>query len=330
VREEQIPEPRRQQCAKLVGETAFGFAVLFNIKGVARPGAQTPIAKRFDLSQSCLALRKLGYTFSYLRNLPKEPLGDLMDDSHQQFSRYGIMDTNSKTTPFRERAANLSLPRALFASSVVKFLEANGNDKNAALFACFVFYTIENARELIALTSAACFANVGKLPPGGRRRPLPPSTDGQAHELCALDAVVKRCVPAGCAVLQVIHKLCVSVSINHYYRSGWNEDRFQKCVQDPEEQDGFFATCFGACSRVRDDATGKLGKILIEICDAVAAVCLARAVTAQVVVDSGFDVDALLTTTRTLAAQNLAGRRPAGFRGRAPKAVCSTSFERSR
>jgi hypothetical protein len=36
-------------------------------------------------------------------------------------------------------------------SFVVKFLEASGNDQNAALFVCFILYEIENSKELIAV-----------------------------------------------------------------------------------------------------------------------------------------------------------------------------------
>jgi HrpA-like RNA helicase len=159
VQEEPIPEMYCNERAKLVGQTNDGLAILIGIKNAVRPKSEIPEVKRLDFSRSCLRLWRLNYRFSDLQNLPDEPQPQLMSDCKEQFRRYGILDERGVKTPFGDCVVKFSFFLPLFAASVVKFLEACGNDRNAALFACFIFYGIENSKELIAIPTATCFVN---------------------------------------------------------------------------------------------------------------------------------------------------------------------------
>jgi hypothetical protein len=159
VQEEPFPAIHFEEWAKLVGQTDNGLAILIGVKDIVRPKSQKPEVKRLDLSRSCLRLWRLNYRFTDLQNLPNEPLPELMSDCQAQFWRYGIMDDKGAKTHFGDQVLKFSFFRPLFAASVAKFLEASADDKNAALFACFIFYAIENSKELIAVPTADCFVN---------------------------------------------------------------------------------------------------------------------------------------------------------------------------
>jgi hypothetical protein len=73
-----------------------------------------------------------------------------MEDCRRQFVTYGITDQADNLTPFGAQVLKCAFLPPLFAASVAKFGEANGNDRNAMLFGCLVFYAIEYARELIS------------------------------------------------------------------------------------------------------------------------------------------------------------------------------------
>jgi hypothetical protein len=172
--------------------------------------------------------------------------------------------------------------------------------------------------QFLWLGRSAFAVRVEKVDAAQTRHPLPATIDDQSYQPCALDAVVRRCVPAAAPATSVVHVPCVCVTIVHFRSSGMKKERFEAAVDSLQEQYGFFVVCKDAYQATTADAA-RLGEMSLEVCDHVVAVSLAQAVTAQIPVDSGFDSDALLMSTRTLAAQNFAARRPAGYTGPEPR-----------
>jgi hypothetical protein len=71
--------------------------------------------------------------------------------------------------------------------------------------------------------------------------------------------------------------------------------------------------------RIGRPKTGKIGEMSLEVCDFIVGVSLAQLIAEEIPVDVGFDSNALLHSTRTMALQNMTARRPEGHRGSPPK-----------
>jgi hypothetical protein len=157
VREEPISAVQCEQRAKHVGQTDRGLVIFFDAANCVRPEDDLPPVKRLDLSQSCLALCRLGFTFADFRNLPNEPSPELMADCQARLGRYDIVNERLLLTAFGRNVIKFAFFPPLFAASVVKFVESHGNDVNAGLFACLIFYVIENATDLIVIPNSTLF-----------------------------------------------------------------------------------------------------------------------------------------------------------------------------
>jgi hypothetical protein len=147
----------------------------------------------------------------------------------------------------------------------------------------------------------------------GARHPLPAGPLDRSYQPCALDNVVKGCVDPETNVTSVVHCPCVGFTINHTQMQGMTQAQFSGQIEKLVTRYGFFVSLVGLYEAARDDKTGKLGEGVIEVCDVVAAVALARDIRTLIPLDATFNPDQMLTTTRAARAQGIERRgKPGG------------------
>ena len=149
IQEEPIPTSYRAERQGLVGRSNFGIAVLFDMEGTTRPDREVPAVRRIDLSKPCLALRRYGCELENMQGLPNQQKYELFEDSLKVLQRVNILNEKRQITEFGKEAVKFSFLHPLFAASVVKFMEGR-NGLNASVFACAVFYILENGFEMVA------------------------------------------------------------------------------------------------------------------------------------------------------------------------------------
>lgn len=148
IQEELVPKSYRDERQGLVGRTNFGIAVLFDIAGQTRPDSEVPAVHRIDLSKPSLALRRYGCDLETIQGLPNQPKYELFEGSINMLQKVKILNEKRQITAFGKEAVKFSFLHPLFAASVAKFMEGR-NSLNASVFACTVFFIVENGFEMV-------------------------------------------------------------------------------------------------------------------------------------------------------------------------------------